>query len=452
MTLTSPDTASREDSPNPQMIIRGGTVLTMVEGEGPIQDGLVLIRDGRILGIGNQDDNTFIKPDATVLNAQNCIVMPGLINTHCHTAMTLFRGFADDLPLAQWLFEKIFPLEARFINEDTVHWGTLLGCLEMIASGTTCFMDGYFHADSIFEAVLKTGMRAIVSQGVIDFPAPGVPDPKDNLIVGRAFLEKRFGTSKLVRPGLFCHSPATCSEETLRHAREISREYSSPLQIHLSETVGEVEEILRRTGVRPAFYLDSLGILGHGLIAAHCVHLNDDEIALLSDRGVKVVHVPESNMKLASGKARVQDMLDAGLVIGLGTDGCASNNNLDLFQEMDSAAKLAKVASGDPRSLNAPKALATATRGGAGVMGLEQDIGTLEVGKQADIIVVDTDRPHLRPLYNPCSTLVYSARGADVRHVLVQGRLLYEDRCFKTLDAEEIMERVRDISREIKDS
>lgn len=435
-------------APSPEdLIIQGGTILTMVEGHTPVEQGYIRIGGGRILAVEQGESETGRQK---IIDARNGIILPGLVNAHAHTAMTLFRGFADDLPLGEWLFDKIFPAEARFLNPETVYWGTLLGCLEMIASGTTCVSDGYFYQDSAMEAFLESGLRALVAQGIIDFPAPGVEDPEKNLLSGRTFLKRWAGSSRRVTPGLFCHSPLTCSENTLLRAMEISREYGVPLQTHLSETTAEVEELLKRTGMRPVFYLDRIGVLGDDLIGAHGIHLNDEEIGLLAERGVRLVHVPESNMKLASGSARVQDLLNQGVRLGLGTDGCASNNDLDLFQEMDTAAKAAKVFGGDPTYLSAEAALKMSTLGGASVLGLDSEIGTLEPGKRADLIVVDVDQPHLQPLYNPFSTLVYSATGADVRHVVADGEVLMEDRQFKTLDQAEIMARVNAIGRTIR--
>ncbi|MBW1862933.1 MAG: amidohydrolase, partial [Deltaproteobacteria bacterium] len=376
--------------------------------------------------------------------------MPGLVNAHSHTAMTLFRGLADDLPLKQWLFEKIFPAESKYLNSETVFWGTLLGCLEMIASGTTTVLDGYFFQDETVRAVHRSGLRALIAQGVIDFPAPGVSDPKENLKKGKEFIEKWIGFSDLITPGLFCHSPVTCSDRTLRSAMEISGDFHLPLQIHLSETSEEVIEIKNKTGQSPVHYLDKLGLLNDGLIAAHAVHVDNEEMELLARKNVKIVHVPESNMKLSSGVARVSEMIRMGLTVGLGTDGCASNNNLDLFQEMDSAAKMGKVFTLNPVNMDAGTVLKMATSWGAKILGLEKEIGTIEVGKKADIIVVDLQSPHLVPLYNPLSTLVYSASGADVKDVIVNGEILMKERAFQNLDPNEIIERVSAISRKIR--
>jgi 5-methylthioadenosine/S-adenosylhomocysteine deaminase len=276
---------------SPDLIIKGGMIVTMVGGQDPIPEGEVFVTNGRITSIHALDvKNNAGDIHAETINAKDAIIMPGLINGHTHAAMTLFRGLADDLPLKQWLFEKIFPAEAKFLNPDTVYWGSLLGCLEMIASGTTCFIDGYFFQDETVRAAHDSGLRALIAQGVIDFPAPGVEDPM---------------------PGIFCHSPLTCSEQTLKDAWEISQQFDLPLQIHLSETSDEVNEILKKAGKRPVHYLDELGLINDGLIAAHAVHLDDSEIECLKKNRVKVVHVPESNMKLCSGVARYGKAGDA---------------------------------------------------------------------------------------------------------------------------------------------
>ncbi len=436
---------------NADLVVEGGMIVTMAEGQALISNGRVLIRDGIITDIQSRkekDEGPGIR--AEVIDAKDAIVMPGLVNAHTHAAMTLFRGLADDLPLKQWLFEKIFPAEAKFLNPDTVYWGSLLGCLEMIASGTTCIADGYFFQDDTVRAVHESGLRGLIAQGVIDFPAPGAPDPKKNLKLAREFIERWLGFSALITPGMFCHSPVTCSEQTLKGAWEVSRSFDLPLQIHLSETSDEVNEVIRKTGERPVFYLDSLGLIDKGLIAAHAIHLDEREISCLSENGVKIVHVPESNMKLCAGLAPVRDMINGGLTVGLGTDGCSSNNNLDLFCEMDTAAKLSKVYDLDPVGLDAYTVIKMATRWGASVLGLEKEIGTLEPGKKADIIVVDIHQPHLCPVYSPLSAIVYSANGADVKDVIVNGNVLMKNREFTTLDPVEIMEKVKTISSNIR--
>ena len=429
------------------LVIDGGTALTMAVNQEPLTDSRILVSKGRIVGIGRKMDlKSPPVPACEIIDAAGCLVMPGLINAHTHTAMTLFRGVSDDLPLKKWLFEKIFPLEKEFLSPDTVYWGALLGCLEMISSGTTCFADGYFFQDQTAMAADAAGLRGIIAQGVIDFPAPGVPDPKDNILVGEGFIQRWNGASGLITPGLFCHSPLTCSESTLLDARDLSCEHQLPLQMHLSETREEVAEIISNTGKRPVEYLDGLGFLTDQLVVSHAVHLHHGEIDLLAERGVGVVHAPESNMKLGSGAANISRMLLRGLDVGLGTDGCSSNNNLDLLCEMDSAAKLSKVFDGDPSNMNAREALKMATLGGASALGLKSEIGSLEKGKMADIIVIDLKSPHLRPVYHPVSTVVYSANGSDVRDVIVNGKILMKNRRFINLEPNEIMNRVKEIS------
>ncbi len=433
----------------PDLIIEGGTLLTLAEGDSPRTNSSVLIKKDRIIDIiPSGAIRSFA--GAQVIRAEKCIIMPGLVNGHCHTAMTIFRGYADDLPLREWLFEKIFPAEAAYATPESVYWGALLGCLEMIASGTTSFMDGYFFQDETVRAVHESGLRALISQGVVDFPAPGVSDPKENIRTAGEYIERHLGFSDLITPGIFCHSPVTCSDGTLVKAMELCMENSLPMQIHLSETLDEVDEIIRKTGKRPAIYLNDLGVLNKNLIAAHSVHLDEEELELISRKGARIVHVPESNMKLSSGVARVSDMLKIGIKPGIGTDGCASNNNLDLFREMDTAAKLGKVSTGDPVSMSAATVLKMATSWGAELMGHRDMTGTIERGSKADIIVVDAWSPHMTPLYDPVSSIVYSANGSDVKDVIVNGKVLMKDREFLTLDREEIMDRVRTISRGIK--
>ena len=430
------------------IVIEGGTTLTMAEGKDPLPNGRVCISGDRIEHVSDRENGPV--PEANVvIHAEDAIILPGLVNAHGHSPMTIFRGLADDLPLKTWLFDHMFPAEAKYLNPDSVYWGCLLACLEMIASGTTTAVDSYFFADDIVRAVDKAGMRALVAQGVIDFPAPGVPDPEKNLDVGLSFLKRWIDFSDRIRPGLFCHSPLTCSDTTLRRAHEISNEFGVPLQIHLSETRDEPEEMVKKTHLRPAFYLDELGFLGSTLIAAHAVHLNDEELELLAQREVKIAHCPESNMKLGSGISKVATMIAKGMTVGLGTDSCASNNNLDLLGEMDTAAKLAKVSSLDPTLLDAETVMRMATMGGAQLIGLEHMIGSIEKGKKADIAIISTNAPHMTPMYNPYSQIVYSATGGDVRDVVIDGRIVYRNSRFTALDTDEIMDKVQGISQGI---
>jgi len=428
----------------PDLVIEGGTIVTVKDDMPVIKNGRVEISGRSISRILSHEERMACPTDCSdVIVADGTIVMPGLVNCHTHSAMTLFRGMADDLPLKKWLFEKIFPAEATFLSPETAYLGSLLACIEMLASGTTCFMDGYFFEDSLAHAALETGIRVIAGQGVIDFPAPGIPDPSANILVAREFAEKWSGFSDLIKPAIFCHSPVTCSGKTLSYACETCRVLGIPLFIHLSETRLEVEEVIRKSGKRPAHYLDSLGILDENLVAVHNVYLDESEIDLLASKGVRTVHAPESNMKLASGMAPISKMISRGLRPGLGTDGCASNNNLDMFGEMDTAAKAAKIQAGDPTVMSSKTLLKMVTSWGSAVGGLNGQIGTIEVGKEADVIIVDAKKPHMRPLYDPISSLVYCAGGSDVRDVIVAGKILMKDRKFLAIEPSDIIKEIK---------
>ncbi|RLC21689.1 MAG: amidohydrolase, partial [Deltaproteobacteria bacterium] len=285
-TTMRPPAQDRHGETTPDLVITGGKVLCLSRSRAALLDADVAVSGGMITEVGDARSRPCVPgKGAETIDARGCLVMPGLVNAHSHAAMTLFRGFADDLPLREWLHDRIFPAEARFLDPDTVYWGALLGCLEMIASGTTCIADGYFFQDQTVRAVLKAGLRGLVAQGVIDFPAPGVPEPKENLAVAKRFVERWHGVSDRVIPGIFCHSPVTCGGPTMTGAWRICREFGVPLQIHLSETLAEAGDVTARTGKRPVHYLDELGIVGPGLIAAHAVHLDDGEMACLKEKG-----------------------------------------------------------------------------------------------------------------------------------------------------------------------
>ncbi len=436
---------------NPDLIIDGGTIVTLKDDLPIISDGRIEISCGRISNIlSSKEKMTYPLYCKEIIEARDTIVLPGLVNCHTHSAMTLFRGIADDLPLKKWLFEKIFPLEAAVLSPETVYLGSLLACIEMLASGTTCFMDGYFFEDSLVRAANEVGIRVIAAQGVIDFPAPGIPDPSENLRVARKFAERWAGFSDLITPAVFCHSPLTCSKKTLKEASDICNLFGIPLFIHLSETRAETEEIVRETGKSPAYYLDSLGLLDENFVAVHNVFLDSSEIDLLASKGVKVVHAPESNLKLASGIAPVSEMILRGLRPGLGTDGCASNNNLDMFGEMRTSTKSAGILTNNPAALSSATALKMATSWGSAVGGLDGQIGTIEVGKEADIIIVDAKRPHMKPVYDPISSLAYCAGGSDVRDVIVAGNILVRERRFSTIQTDDILKEIRRLGKVIE--
>jgi 5-methylthioadenosine/S-adenosylhomocysteine deaminase len=422
------------------LLIKNGTLLTMDSRASIIENGFVAVTGDIISRVG-ADRGSRMKAKK-VIDAKGGIILPGLINGHTHAAMTLFRGLADDLPLMEWLNNYIFPVESR-MDRDFVYTGTLLACAEMILSGTTTFCDMYLFEDEVAKAAKQAGVRCLAGEVLYDFPSPNYGPIEKGLEYTESLIFKWRG-DPLISIAVEPHSVYTCSADLLIKANSLALKHGAPLVIHVAETASEVQEVIRRFGKRPFAYLESLRILGPHLIADHCVHLDDPEIARIARNGVKVIHNPESNMKLASGISPVPKLLAQGITVGLGTDGCASNNNLDLFEEMDTAAKLQKVGNMDPTVLDALTTLRMATSAGARALGLDKLIGSLEVGKKADIIVLDTNRPHLTPLYNPYSHLVYAAKGNDVTHSVIDGRLVLEERNLLTLELKDLLRRAND--------
>ncbi|MDD3042370.1 MAG: amidohydrolase family protein [Methanosarcinaceae archaeon] len=415
------------------IIIKNAYVLTMDPEAGDLKNGTVVIEDGKITEIGEKTAETA----ETVIDAKGSVVMPGLVNTHTHAAMTLFRGYADDLQLSEWLQEHIWPAEAQLRAAD-VYSGTLLACLEMIKSGTTSFADMYFFMDETAKAVEASGLRAALSYGMIELGDE--EKGRNELKEGRRFVRKWQGAaggriSTMYGP----HAPNTCSREFLAKVREAASEDKAGIHIHVLETEAELNAMKAQYGMCSVNMLEELGFFGPDVLAAHCVWLSDGDIEILNRRGVKVSHNPVSNMKLASGIAPVQKMLAKGVNVGLGTDGCASNNNLDLFEEMKTAALLHKVNTFDPTVLPARQVLEMATVKGA--QAIEPEAGMLKVGKKADLIVVDMKTPHLTPRFdNVPSHLVYAAGGSDVRTTIVDGKVLMDDYRVLVLDEEKIVE------------
>ena len=431
------------------LIIHNGIIVTVNADFDIIENGFVGISGSNIKSIGAVGNNPL--PTAkTMIDAKGGIILPGLVNTHSHLPMTLFRGLADDLPLMEWLNDHIFPAEQTHINPASVKPGALLGCAEMILSGTTTCCDGYFHEDAVAQAVLSSGMRAVVGQGVIDFPAPGVPDPSLNVAAAEQFVEKWHGASDRLYPSIFCHSPYTCSKKTLSGAKKAAARFGALFQIHVAETKTEAERIRTEHNQSPIDYLADIGILDHQTLLVHSIWVNETDISRIKASGAGISVNTESHMKLASGIAPVPLFLNGGINVGLGTDGCASNNTLDLFSEMDMTAKLHKANTLDPTVLNARTVLKLATIGGANAIGLGDRIGSLEVGKKADIIILDTQKPHLTPLYHPVSHIVYAASGSDVSDVIVDGKILVRDYQLLTLDVRGIMKEVTELSKTIR--
>lgn len=425
------------------LILTGRYLLPMDENQSVIEYGGVAVAGDSILAVGKADDLLAQFPEAEVVAEPHGLIMPGLINVHTHAAMSLFRGMADDLPLMQWLQDHIFPAEASLTGEQ-VYQGTLLSLCEMIKSGTTTFCDMYLFAGEVARAASEAGMRAWIGEVLYDFPSPNYGELENGFAYVQDLLD-RYRNHPLVSITVDPHSVYTCSPALLTRLGDLARAEGALYVIHLAENEEEVRTCRQRHGRTPVEHLESLGLLGPHVAAAHCVMLTNAEIALLAARGVKVAHCPESNLKLASGIAPVVDMLAAGVVVGIGTDGSASNNDVDMFGEMNTAAKIHKVDRMDPTAMNAAITLHAATMGGARVLGAERLIGSLEPGKKADCIVLDLDQPHLTPIYHPVSHLVYAARGGDVIHSVIGGRLAMRDRRLLTLDEPAILARAAEI-------
>ena len=434
-------------SPGPEpvsLIIQGAWVLTMNPQHEVFSPGAVALKGAEIVAVGPPAELHRRYAPAQVLDYPQGLILPGLINAHTHAAMALFRGLADDLPLEEWLNNYIFPAESR-LNGDFVYWGTKLAVAEMLLSGTTTFTDMYLFADHVARAAAETGIRAVVGEVLYDFPSPNYGPPAAGLKFSED-LCRAWQDHPLIRVAIQPHAVYTCSPELLQQCGELAAKYDTRLIMHLAETHREVEDCQARYGASPVAHLHRLGLLNHRLLADHAVVLSEADKELLAASGAGVAHCPESNMKLASGIAPVADLLRRGVPVGLGTDGCASNNNLDLIQEMDTAAKLQKVHCLDPTVLPAPTALSLATCGGARVLGLEKEVGTLAPGLKGDLIVIDLDQPHLTPLYDPYSHLVYAATGADVQTVLVHGRVVVQDRRLLSFDLAETLARARELA------
>ncbi len=408
-------------------------MVTMDGSRRVLSPGAVAIDGERIVGVGTPDEIGRPFSAKHAIDATGKIVLPGLVNTHGHAPMVLYRGLADDLALMEWLEKYIFPAEAKTVSPEMVRIGTRLAALEMIQSGTTTFTDMYYFEEEIAKATKAAGLRAVLGQTIIHFPVADAKTPEDELARTEAFI-KAFKDDPLITPAVAPHSAYTLEKRTLLASRDLAVKYGVPLVIHLAETEDEVKTMKAQSGLTPAGYLESIGFWAPRTLAAHGVWVNDEDIAILKRRGVGVSHNPESNMKLASGTAPVPKYLAAGVALGLGTDGAASNNDLDMFEAMRQAAFLHKLQSRDPRTVPARTALELATLGGARALGMEHEIGSLETGKLADLIVVGMRRARQTPRYDPLSHLVYATHGDDVETTIVNGQVLMHERKMLTLD------------------
>ncbi len=432
-------------------ILTADYVLTMDRNLSVVRKGAVAVKDKKIIAVGPADELLRTFSSLRRINGDGKVAFPGLVNTHTHAAMVYFRGLADDLPLKVWLEEHIWPAEARWLSPEFVQDAVELACLEMIKGGITSYADMYFFSNSGARATKKIGMRAVIGAGIVDFPTVSGKNADDYLANAERLIAAWKGDD-LITPSIADHSAYACSPETLKKSKELAEKHGVPLQIHLSETAWEVNEILARYRQRPVAHLDELGYLGENLIAAHCVWLEPEEIELLAERHIGVAHCIESNLKLASGIAPVTAMLKAGVKVTFGTDGAASNNDLNILSEMSTAAKVHKAVSGDPTALNAKQALLMATRWGAEAIGLGRVTGSLEAGKAADIVLADLNRPHLTPLYDIYSHIVYSLHAADIDTVLVNGGMVVEHRKLTTADEAEILAKASAWGKKIREA
>jgi len=424
------------------LLICASHVLTMEPATAVLNDHAVAVNDGRIVAVGPTTELTARYAPQRRVDRPGHALMPGLINLHTHSAMSLLRGYADDLALMEWLTGHIWPAEGRHVNEAFITDGVQLAMLEMIRSGQTCFNDMYFYAATAARAAASAGMRATIGLPVFDFPAPGVPDA-DHIAYGRRQVEEMAGLP-LIRACWAPHAPYTVGDERLIAVRDAAREMGLGIHMHVHETAFEVADAIEKTGKRPWQRLRELGLLGPGFIAVHMTQLTDEEIAEVAALGVSVAHCPESNLKLASGFCPVQKLVKAGVNVGIGTDGAASNNDLDLLAETRIASLLAKTVAGDACAVPAPQALEMATLGGARALGLADEIGSLRAGKSADLISIDLNEATTAPLHHAISQLAYAANSRQVRDVWIAGRTVLDDRQFTTLDAAAVLDKARD--------
>jgi 5-methylthioadenosine/S-adenosylhomocysteine deaminase len=453
LALHGADTPASETHPVKQsidLVVRGDHVLTMDATGSMLENAAVAVDNGVIIAIGPEDEILSAYQPADMLAGGNRVVMPGLVNGHSHAAMTLLRGIAEDMALFEWLTNYIFPAEIEFVNADFVRIGTELACWEMIRGGTTTFVDMYYYPDVIAEVVESCGMRALVSATVIERPSPGAANAQDSIDKGLAFIDRWKGRNPRITPIFGPHANYTLNIEQLRDVRDAARKAGVGIAIHMSESLYEVEYSKEHYGKTSIELFDSIGLLDLPVIGAHVVWPTDEEIPILARRKVGVIHNPTSNMKTAAGVSPVARMLAAGVRVGLGTDGAASNNDLDMWEEMRLAAFLQKVSRMDPEVMPAMTVLKMATRGGAEAIGLGDSIGSLEVGKRADIIQVSFDDVHFQPTYNIVPHLVYVADEQDVVNVVVDGRILMKDRKILTIDTARVRKEANELAARIQ--
>ncbi len=428
---------------NSLVVLHNAHVLCMDEKFSQFEPGAVVVQDDVILDVGLESDILAKYKNAKAFNCDGKVLMPGLINAHTHVPMTLLRGLSDDLRLDVWLLGYIMPVEREFVSEEFVKLGTELACAELIRSGCTTFADMYYFEESIAETTANVGMRALLGQSVLKFPSPDSKSFEDSLALCRDFVRK-YKNHSLIVPCVAPHAPYTCTDDILQACADLARDFDVPIQMHLAETTFEVENIRREQGMPVISYIKKQGLLDAKLLGAHCVHIDEGEMRTMKQHGAGIAHNPTSNLKLGSGVAPVTKMLECGINVGIGTDGPASNNDLDMFEEIRLAALLAKGITGDPTVVPARTALLMATRMGAAALHMEKLIGSIEIGKRADLITIDTQTLHNLPRFrrelgNIYSQIVYSAKSTDVADVMVNGRWLMQSRKLLTIREKDLL-------------
>jgi 5-methylthioadenosine/S-adenosylhomocysteine deaminase len=434
---------------NVDMIVSGGIVVTMDGGRAIYRGGSVAVRGDAIVAVGPRREIESRYSGAQTIDARGRLVLPGFINGHTHVPMTLFRGLHDDVTLQDWLYKYIFPAEAKNVNEEFVRWGTRLAAAEQIRAGVTTFADMYYFEDAVAEETKVAGMRGVLGETFIDFPAPDNKSNAEMMAYTERFL-KRWQGDTLIHAAVAPHSIYTCSKKTIQDAAGLAQKYHAPLLMHVAEMKKEWEDSEKANGMSPVEYLEKIGVLGPELVAAHCIFVDEADRKLLAERGVGCVHNPSSNMMIASGVSPVAEMRAAGIAVGLGTDGPAgSNNDLDLMEEIDLAAKLAKITKMDPRALNAQAVVEMATIDGARALHMEKEIGSLEVGKKADLILISLDEPNAVPMYDVYAQIAYSLKGSDVETVIIGGRVVMRERRLLTVDEPAVLEKAREYGKSV---
>ena len=445
-------TAAAQERATVDVIVSGGIVVTMDSARAIIPDGSVAVRGDSILAVGSRAEIESRYRAAQVIDARGHLVLPGFINGHTHVPMTLFRGLHDDVTLNDWLYKYIFPAEAKNVNEAFVRWGTRLAAAEQIRAGVTTFADMYYFEDAIAEETKAAGMRGVLGETFIDFPAPDNKSEAEMLAYTEKFL-KRWQGDPLIHAAAAPHSIYTCSKKTLQDAAALARKYHAPILIHVAEMKKEWEDSEKANGMSPVQYLEKIGVLGPDIVAAHCIFVDEADRKVLAERGTGCVHNPSSNMMIASGVSPVPEMRAAGVAVGLGTDGPAgSNNDLDLMEEIDLAAKLAKISKMDPLALGAKDVVAMATIDGARALHMEKEIGSLEAGKKADLVLISLNEPNAVPMYDVYAQIAYSLKGSDVDTVLIGGCVVMRDRKLLTVDEPAVLEKAREYGMAVKKS